>query len=91
MQDAANVLQWNLIDGLMENGNTKMTVVSFLPIDSWPKHYQDPFVSYDKERYDEGFTFETVGFCNITYAKQILSRTSCNAAVKRWAKKKSDG
>ena len=90
MQDAANVLQWNLIHGLIENGISQMTVVSLLPIDSWPKHYRDPFISYDKECYDEGFTFETAGFCNITYLKQILYRTSCNSAVKRWAKKKSD-
>ena len=39
MQDAANVLQWNLIEGLLSNGVQKVHTVSYLPIDSWPKHY----------------------------------------------------
>lgn len=90
MQDAANVLQWNLINGLIENGVSQMTVVSLLPIDSWPKHYKEPFIFSDKECYGDGFTFEISGFCNITYLKQVLYRTSCNSAVKQWAKKKGD-
>lgn len=86
MQDAANVLQWNLINGMLENGVKHIHVVSFLPIDSWPKHYRAPFVSHAVETYDERCSFETVGFCNITCAKQILAAHACDGAVRKWAK-----
>ena len=86
MQDAANVLQWNLIEGMLENGVRHIHVVSLLPVDSWPKHYQDPYISGDIETYSSRCSFETVGFCNVTYAKQILAAHACDLAACRWAK-----
>ncbi len=90
MQDAANVLQWNLINGMLENGVEHIHVVSLLPVDSWPKHYKDPFISCDTEVYDSRCSFETVGFCNIMYIKQVLASHACDSAVRRWAKRKSE-
>ncbi len=89
MQDAANVLQWNLVKGFMDNGIDTVRIVSLLPIDSWPSNYKDAFVKYDNENYSESFSFETVGFCNVTYAKQILSSHACDKAVSFWAKNKN--
>lgn len=89
MQDAANVFQWNIINGLITNGIQNMQIVSLLPIDSWPKHYKDPFIKYFKEETDF-YTFETVGFCNITYLKHIVGRKACNQSVIRWAKRKKN-
>lgn len=87
MQDAANVLQWNLINGMLENGVSHIHVVSLLPIDSWPKHYKTPFILHDVETYDARCSFETVGFCNITYVKQVLTSHACDRAAQRWAKR----
>ena len=88
MQDAANVLQWNLINGFLENNVKHVHVVSYLPIDSWPKYYKDPFISADKEVYSDCCSFETVPFCNITFIKQILSAHACDRSVRRWARNK---
>ena len=85
MQDAANVLQWNLIEGLLSNGVQKVHTVSYLPIDSWPKHYKDPFVKGIAEVYDARCSCESVPFCNITVIKQFLASHACDRAVKRWA------
>lgn len=87
MQDAANVLQWNLINGMLENGVEHVHVVSYLPIDSWPKHYKDSFIKSDIEIYDDRCSFETVPFCNVAYVKQLLNTHACDSAVLRWAKK----
>jgi len=87
MQDAANVLQWNLIDGFIQNGCKNMTVVSYIPVDSWPKHYSDAFVREDKHIIDGKITFNQVGFCNITKIKQVLNANVCDSVVKKWASK----
>lgn len=90
MQDAANVFQWNIINGLFENGMEDINIVSLLPIDSWPKHYKSPFIRYAKENTDDKFVFETAAFCNITYIKQLAVANCCNKYALRWAKKHSD-
>ena len=36
MQDAANALQWNIIDGLDANDPGTVTILDYLPVDSYP-------------------------------------------------------
>ncbi|MBR4050017.1 MAG: glycosyltransferase family 4 protein [Clostridia bacterium] len=88
MQDAANQLQWNLINGFKKNGIKNINVVSYLPVDSWPKHFKDAFVKQiDCNIYD--VQFRSVGFCNITYIKQFLCKKICNKSVVEWVKNKN--
>ena len=90
MQDAANVLQWNLIDGFVANGCKDLTVVSYLPIDSWPNHYKDAFVKDEIHQISENVSFHQVGFCNVTKVKQILNKKTCNKSVEKWARAQTD-
>ena len=87
MQDAANVLQWNLIDGFISNGCRDMTVVSYLPIDSWPSHYADAFIQNEVHDIGGNIKFHQIGFCNITKIKQLLNKTICDSVAKAWAKR----
>ena len=41
MQDAANALQWNIIDGMEANGCGKIKILNYLPVNSYPKGYED--------------------------------------------------
>ena len=41
MQDAANALQWNIIDGLDANDPGTVTILDYLPVDSYPRGYTD--------------------------------------------------
>ena len=41
MQDAANALQWNIIDGLDANDPGTVTILDYLPVDSYPSGYTD--------------------------------------------------
>ena len=38
MQDAANALQWNIIDGLDANDPGTVTILDYLPVDSYPRN-----------------------------------------------------
>lgn len=88
MQDAANQLQWNLIEGFKENEIKNINVISYLPVDSWPKNFSEAFVKSIACNVS-CVKFKSVGFCNITYIKQFLCRKICNRAVAKWARNKS--
>lgn len=90
MQDAANVLQWNIIDGILANiTEGSMLIKSYYPIDSWPRHYKDAFIKRHTYAISKNCMFDTIAFCNITYIKQILCSMACRHAVMPWAKLKS--
>ncbi len=87
MQDAANIFQWNLIKGLQQNNGNPISVISYLPIDSWPRHYSSPIVHGRKMTFDLGrIHYQYVSFCNAMYIKQITNRCICNRSVAAWAK-----
>lgn len=88
MQDAANALQWNIIDGFEENDFGTMRIVNYLPVDAYPNGYTDKFI--------EGFTFQhtekykaddvNVKCCNIFGIKRFINSLYFRKYVKKWAK-----
>lgn len=88
MQDAANALQWNIIDGFEENDFGTMKIINYLPIDAYPNGYTDKFI--------EGFTFQhtekykaddiNVGCCNIFGIKRFINSLYFRKYIKKWAK-----
>ena len=58
MQDAANALQWNIIDGLDSNSCGTVKLLDYLPFDSYPKGYEDRVI---KEYGIEIVSFDEVG------------------------------
>ena len=44
MQDAANALQWNIIDGLDANECGTIKILDVLPVDSYPKRYTEKYI-----------------------------------------------
>ena len=93
LQDAANALQWNLIDGMEENNVGKIKIINYLPIDAYPKGYTDKFI--------EGYTFQhtdkypaddiNVHCCNIFGIKRFINIFYFKKYVKKWARTPSDG
>lgn len=74
MNDAANALQWNLINGIEEQFDGQMTLVNRLPVYSWPKNYPDCFIKEFYFSHKEGAQDITPGFCNITGVKQYSGK-----------------
>ena len=59
MQDAANALQWNIIDGMDGNNCGKIKILNYLPVDSYPNGYTDKHI--------EGFTFQHTNKYKLPY------------------------
>lgn len=86
MQDAANNLQWNIIQGIDNNNiNGSLKVLNYLPIDSYPKHYKDCFIKTFIFNHSDNSEDVNVGFCNLQYAKQILCGVNFIKHIKKWA------
>ncbi|MBR4287211.1 MAG: glycosyltransferase [Clostridia bacterium] len=91
MQDAANALQWNIIDGFEENDFGTMKIINYLPVDAYPNGYTDKFI--------EGFTFQhtekykaddiNVKCCNIFGIKRFINNLYFRKYIKKWAKQEN--
>ena len=86
MYDAANVLQWNIIEGMVMN-ECRPSVLNILPVDSWPQYYRDAWIP----RYDfakgEGLSAINAGFCNVKYLKRLWIKRVLVRESKKWAEK----
>lgn len=92
LQDAANVLQWNIIDGFEENDIGTIKIINYLPVDAYPKGYTDKFIegfSFNhSHKYDAGDI--NVRCCNIFGIKRFINIFYFKKHIKKWAKEKSD-
>lgn len=72
MNDAANVLQWNLVSGLEQHIPGQVTLINNIPIDSWPKRYKDPIIKRSYFAHTEKANDVNPAFCNVTMLKQFI-------------------
>lgn len=91
MQDAANALQWNIIDGLDANNCGTIKILDNLPVDSYPGGYSDRhideyvFQHTKKYRSDD----KIVGCTNVTVIKQFLDFAPFKREAVKWAETNS--
>lgn len=72
MYDAANILQWNIVNGIDKNGFKEMKLYNHIPVDSYPKYFTDWFVKgFEFSRNGESIDVN-VGFLNIKFLKRIF-------------------
>lgn len=92
LQDAANALQWNIIDGFEENDFGTMKIVNYLPVDAYPNGYADMFIEgfsfSHTDKYNEGDV--NVRCCNIFGIKRFINIFFFKKHIKKWAKEKTD-
>lgn len=88
MQDAANALQWNIIDGLDSNNCGTVKLLDYLPVDSYPKGYEDRVIKEYVFHHTDKYKTEDkiVGCTNLTIVKQFCNLTPFLAEVKVWAR-----
>lgn len=87
IQNAANALQWNLIEGIDSNLNHPVCIVNTLYIGSYPKHYKDILIKTYSFSHTTQAKDINVGFINIAGIK-VFSRGLCILPfLKKWAKK----
>jgi len=87
VQNAANNLQWGIVDGLDANLTKKVKILNSLYIGSFPKRYKKMYIktnefSHTINNYPEDVN---VGFLNIIGVKHISRYFSLKPYVKSWA------
>lgn len=91
MQDAANALQWNLIDGMDENHCGTIKILDYLPVDSYPKGYCDKTIpEYVFQHSDRYVSNDKIVKCtNLTIVKQFCNLAPFQKEVRKWAEDRS--
>lgn len=85
IQSAANVFQWNVVDGIVANGVTNIELINSMYIGSYPKKYKKLFVpSYDFG-IQNGAMGKNVGFLNLPVIKEYIRFLSMKKYLKMWA------
>ena len=84
MQDAANVLQWHIYNGLCENLNYPIHIINVLPIYSWPQYYKK---FCNKEiRFQTQYSSENISikFCNLKGVRNKSKERYIYKALLNW-------
>ena len=91
MQDAANALQWNIIEGLDLNNCGTIKILDYLPVDSYPKGYGDAVIEeYLFQHSDKYISDDKVVRCNnITIIKQFVNFFAFKKEIKKWINNKA--
>lgn len=85
VQNAANVLQWNIVNGLDYNLKKPIKVLNSLYIGSFPLRYKKLMVESYKFNHCIGSDDYNVGFMNLMGIKAITRWTSLKPKLKEWA------
>lgn len=85
IQNAANVFQWNIVNGIIANGVSKLKLINSLYIGSFPKKYTQLLISSYKFKLSDKFEGENIGFINIPIFKEILRFFLMKKELKKWA------
>lgn len=85
---AANKLQWNLIDGLIEVDNLKLEILSAPFISTFPKDYLDIHYKGKKTYYKDIIDCNYISFNNIWGYRNISRKNILKKSIKDYAKKR---
>ncbi|OZT76866.1 glycosyltransferase [Salinicoccus roseus] len=88
IQNAANSLQWNFLNGLEDNLPGKITILNSMYIGSFPKKYKKIYIkTHDYSRTAKTKTFINVGFLNIPIIKHYDRARTLKPYIKKWIEK----
>lgn len=91
VQNAANLLQWNIINGIESDLGEPLNLLNSVFIGSFPKQYSDMFIMSYNWNHVNGALDRNVGFINIAGIKHISRACKLSKAIKKWASQKSEG
>lgn len=90
IDNAANVLQWNFINGLEANNGNPINIINSLYIGSYPKRYKKLYIKTSEFRRNVKSQNINVGFINVFGIKQYVRYFSIKKYLKRWANDKKE-
>lgn len=85
IQNAANVFQWNIVDGIISNDITNINIINSMYIGSFPKKYKKLVIPSYEFDIQNGLFGKNVGFLNIPVIKEGIRFLSMKKNLKKWA------
>ena len=85
IQNAANLLQWNIISGLDENLGMPVKIINSVYIGAFPILYKKLFIKTYKFSHKENAEDINVGFCNLKGYKYLSRKIHLRPILKKWA------
>lgn len=89
MEDAAMAWQWHVINGVEANNDLPVNLINYLPVNSYPNAYKDPFIDKCYFSHVEGAQDVNLGYCNVKYIKRIVQWIPLYQEIKKWARNDS--
>jgi len=86
MEDAAMAWQLHVIEGVEANNDMPVKLINYLPVNSYPKTYADPFVETFSFSHSKNADDINLGYCNIKYIKRFVQWVPLYREIKRWLK-----
>lgn len=90
VQNAANLLQWNIINGIERGLEKPVNILNSVFVGSFPEQYSEILIgSYNWNHAKEALD-RNVGFINISGIKHISRAFNLSKEIKKWASQKSE-
>ena len=87
IQYAADILQWNFINGIEKNISKNIEILNAVFIGSYPKYYKDIFIKKELWSHNKISTDVDVSFINIFGVKNIFRAINIKKEILKWCKK----
>lgn len=87
--NAANTFQWNIIEGLVQNGEKNIHIINALPVGVWPRQYKKMLLNDEQWEYLGNRCFE-IGALNIPIFKQLYRTIKAKRIVREFAKNENE-
>lgn len=85
IQNAANALQWTLIQGFDEALGEPITLLNAMFVGSYPRLYRDAWVRGGSWSHAPGARDQSIGFLNLFGVKHVWRTVALAWAARRWA------
>ena len=85
ISNAANVFQWNMIEGICANTGEGINIVNSIPVGVWPKSYKKLFLKNETWEYG-GKTCYEIGGLNLPFFKQFGRARRARQKIKKLIK-----
>ena len=86
IQNAANVLQWNLVDGFNNHLKEEFSILNAPYVGSFPIRYKKLFIKSHKFMHRNEVEDYNVGFCNLIGYKRFSIRCNLKKQIRKWVK-----
>jgi len=84
LSNAVNTYQWNLIKGLDDNLERRVTVFNIIPVGTFPKYFRRLFLKSKAWAHIDGAKDYEIGSINLSFLKQLIRSFKIKKKIRSW-------